>query len=100
MNPGFTDRNQPRRGSMIVLALLMGTALAGCQTSPTGELAPIDVAQGSEQNIASLSSVIQRNPQDPEAFNVRGSAYGRGGRYQECFSILERADKTMGWYPM
>jgi len=34
----------------------------------------IDKAQGSSENISSLSAVIQRNPQDPEGYNVRGSA--------------------------
>ena len=37
--------------------------LAACQTGPTGELAPIETAQGSEQNIASLTAVIARSPQ-------------------------------------
>ena len=41
---------------------LPALALAGCQTGPTGELADIDAAQGSEQNIASLTSVIDAQP--------------------------------------
>ena len=66
---------------------------------PTGKVAPaqiakrtshgltittIDTAQGSNENIASLTSVIDRNSADPEAYNVRGSAYGRAGKYREA----------------
>jgi regulator of sirC expression with transglutaminase-like and TPR domain len=67
--------------------------LAGCQTAtgPLGEVAGIETAQASQENISSLSAVIQRNPNDPEAYNVRGTAYGRGGRYQEAIADFNRA---------
>ena len=69
-----------------------GLVLAGCQTSgPTGEFNNIDKAQGSSENISSLSAVIQRNPQDPEGYNVRGSAYGRGGQYQAALKDFNQA---------
>ena len=54
-------------------------------------LATIEAAQGSEQNIASLTAVIARSPQDPEAYNVRGSAYGRAGQYREALQDFDRA---------
>jgi hypothetical protein len=54
--------------------------LAGCQTSQTayngGSLEP---SAGSQVNIASLTTVIEQNPSDASAYNVRGSAYGRSG---------------------
>ena len=79
---------------MMAAVIAAGLGLSACQSSgPTGELATIDTAQGSEQNIASLTAVIARNPQDPEAYNVRGSAYGRGGRYAEALKDFETAIK-------
>ena len=65
--------------------------LTGCQTGPTGELTTIEVAQGSSENISSLTAVIDRNPSDPEAYNVRGTAYGRGGRYNEALQDFDKA---------
>ena len=66
-------------------------ALTACDTVPSGELNTVDVAQGSSQNISSLTAVIQRNPNDPEAYNVRGSAYGKGGRYREALNDFDKA---------
>ena len=70
-------------GSAVRNIILAGTLalLAGCQTSQVmnQNVVSIDAAQGSEQNIASLSSVIAANPNDPGAYNVRGAAYGRAG---------------------
>src|SRR6186713_3187702 len=91
MNAPVRDPWLTVRRAALALALLGGVALSGCQTGPTGELATIDTAQGSTQNIASLTAVIERNPRDPEAYNVRGSAYGRGGRYREAMNDFNRA---------
>jgi tetratricopeptide (TPR) repeat protein len=81
------------RPGLASATLLTLVALAGCQTAtgPLGEVAAIETAQGAEQNISSLTAVIQRNPNDAEAYNVRGSAYGRGGRYQEAIDYFNRA---------
>lgn len=76
---------------VLTAALLSGLALAGCQSTPTGELGSIDQAQGSSENISSLSSVVDRNPRDPEAYNVRGSALGRGGKYQAALKDFDTA---------
>ena len=84
------DRLIPMR-ALAALALLSGLALAGCQSMPTGEPTTIDAAQGSDQNIASLTAVIARNPSDPEAYNVRGTALGRGGRYREALADFNKA---------
>ena len=64
MNAAIDDRKLTMRGgAMAIAALIAGLALSACQSGPTGELTTIDTAQGSEQNIASLTAVIQRNPQ-------------------------------------
>ena len=83
-------RTDPSPSPSLLAAAL---ALAGCQTAtgPLGEVAAIDAAQGSSENISSLTAVIQRSPNDPEAYNVRGSAYGRGGRYQEALADFDTA---------
>jgi tetratricopeptide (TPR) repeat protein len=66
---------------------LSALALSGCVTSETGELATtIDREQGSSENINSLSDVISANANDPEAYNVRGSAYGRAGNYRAAMN--------------
>src|SRR5690349_9795636 len=92
MNAAIVDRKPAMRSGAIVAALLAGALLSACQSSgPSGELATIDTAQGSQQNIASLTAVIQRNPQDPEAYNVRGSAYGRSGKYQDALKDFNKA---------
>src|SRR5690606_19229134 len=79
------------RGLAFATLLVPGLALTACQTGPAGELASIDKAQGSSENISSLSSVIQNNPRDPESYNVRGSAYGRGGQYQAALKDFNTA---------
>ena len=59
---------------------MCGLALAGCQSSRgafgTGT---INTSAGSQVNIASLTQVVKQNPNDPGAYNVRGTAYGKAG---------------------
>ena len=75
------------------LVMLAATALAGCQTAQVDSqfATTIEAEQGSEQNIASLTNVIRSNPGDASAYNVRGSAFGRAGRYQEALRDFDRA---------
>ena len=80
---------------VLVSAALIALALAGCQsvslgTSTTSENDDNQLA-ASPANIASLSGVIQRNPNDPQAYNMRGSVYGQGGRFQEALADFDRA---------
>ena len=79
------------RRPAVAALLLLASALAACQSSPVSDLATIDRAQSSDENISSLSAVIDRNPRDPEAYNVRGSAYGRGGKYREALRDFDKA---------
>src|SRR5690606_30053133 len=70
-------------------------ALAACGTagpsSSLSDLVGVETAQGSAENIASLSAVIQRSPSDPNAYNVRGAAFGRAGRYHEALKDFDQA---------
>jgi len=74
-------------------------ALAGCETygglgaRPTGNVAEVEVdtSGASSANIASLSDVIQRNPNDSVAYNTRGAAYAKIGRYQNAIDDFSKA---------
>ena len=66
----------------LVIASVLTLAIAGCQSTSTADMTGIDKAQGSTENISSLNEVIRNNPKDPEAYNVRGSAFGRAGQQQ------------------
>lgn len=82
--------NKRFRVSLVVCTVLAG--LSGCATSnQTDDVFRIDRAQGSQENIASLTSVINANPQDPEGYNVRGSAYGRAGDSRRAIEDFNKA---------
>ena len=61
-------------------AILVGLTLSACVSTNIDNAIKIDPEQGSNTNIASLTEVVERNPGSPEAYNVRGTAYGRAGR--------------------
>ncbi|MFD2258829.1 GlcNAc transferase, partial [Chelativorans composti] len=68
------------QNALRAFSLIAMGALAACSStggSAFNDLLPVDPAQASAENIASLTAVISRSPNDPEAYNVRGSAYGR-----------------------
>src|SRR5215213_9170234 len=77
--------------------VLVGVALAGCDTvgsiNRTGGVAVVEEQskEASGANISSLSDVIQRNPSDPSAYNTRGAAYARIGRYGDAMSDFGKA---------
>jgi tetratricopeptide (TPR) repeat protein len=73
--------------------LLAALALGGCQTvtgSPTTEAEDNQLA-ASPTNIASLTAVVQRNPSDPQAYNMRGSVFGQAGRNDEALADFNKA---------
>ena len=82
-------RTQVPRAALLVAAL----ALGACGT--TGSIGSVaedaDATQATPANIASLSEVIQRNPNDAQAYNMRGSVLGRAGRNQEALADFNRA---------
>ena len=78
-----------RLAAVSLLALL-----AGCATSEvTKEVALKQQIAQTEQknNIASLSDVIKGNPQDANALNLRGAAYGQSGEYQRALADFNAA---------
>jgi tetratricopeptide (TPR) repeat protein len=74
-------------------------ALAGCDTVSGGGrgagIAELDTGEASAAkasvNIGSLSEVVNRNPNDPQAYNTRGAAYARIGRYSDAISDFAKA---------
>src|SRR5215470_11222519 len=72
-------------------ALLLATA-AGCSTVVSNIGTTQDaVYAASPTNIASLTDVVQHNPNDPQAYNMRGSVLGEGGRTQEALADFNKA---------
>ncbi len=45
----------------------------------------------SPANIASLTDVVTRNPNDPQAYNMRGSVFGQAGRYDKALADFDKA---------
>jgi hypothetical protein len=91
-----TDGHQPVRATSVRLAsrfgLLAGAALflAACQTAGLNQ-ATGTLAASQAVNIASLTEVISSNPQDPGAYNMRGTAYGREGRHNDALADFNQA---------
>src|SRR3954468_14383503 len=85
-----TTQRSPSR--IVALAFLAG-ALAGCQTvtgSPTTDIEDNQLA-ASPANIASLSGVVHSNPNDPQAYNMRGTVFGQAGRNDEALADFNKA---------
>src|SRR5208283_1267898 len=83
----------PRRGwaalaaAALAMAMLDGCAAGDGIIRPAGrgiaETTETD-ARAADTNIASLTDVIKRNPSSGDAYNTRGVAYARIGRFQEA----------------
>src|SRR5262245_24604665 len=101
----FSGRSAVDRRTFVGARLAAVAALflvAGCQTQ-TGNFGKpddmVDPAAGSQANIGSLSAVIAQNPNDANAYNVRGSAYGRAGKFREAVADFDAALKiNPGFY--
>ncbi len=74
-----------------VLSISVGLLLGACQTSEITNVTNVDKEQGSAANIESLTMVVNRNPNDAEAYNVRGAAYGRAGNSAKALKDFNRA---------
>ena len=72
--------------------------LAGCETMSSGfgnsgpKIAEVEAPDASfSENIESLSEVVKRNPNSAEAYNTRGTAFARVGRYPEAIADFTQA---------
>ena len=79
------------------IALMAALALAACSSAGlngvgTGAPESQDALYAtSPANIASLTDVVQRNPADPQAYNMRGAVFGQAGRYDEALADFNKA---------
>ena len=88
-----TSRNTALRLAPLA-ALAAVLSLSACASSPTPtDVISIDRTQGSQQNISSLTAVINANPSDPEGYNVRGAAYGKAGESRKALDDFNTALK-------
>src|SRR5262245_42819868 len=75
--------------------LVLGGLLSACSTpciTTTALSETEDMAYAtSPANIASLTDVVQRNPNDPQAYNIRGSVLGQAGRTDEALADFDKA---------
>src|SRR5437763_960504 len=82
-----------------VMLIVAAAALAGCTTSigsfgSWGKSTPADdnsPVAATTANVASLTEVIQRNPNDPQAYNIRGTVLGRAGRNEKALADFNKA---------
>ena len=74
-----------------VLTLVPALALVGCASFSSGPSEVDPNIAATSTNIGSLSEVVQRNPNDPQAYNVRGAVLGRAGRNEEALADFNKA---------
>jgi tetratricopeptide (TPR) repeat protein len=83
-------------GSAPTALALAALALTGCSETLTGhsarvaEIAP-DTTGATTGNIASLTDVIKRNPDDSVAYNTRGIAYAKALKFQDAIRDFTKA---------
>jgi tetratricopeptide (TPR) repeat protein len=82
------------------LSLTLLAGLAGCQTPElTARLADEQQRAVEEKNnIVSLSEVIKRTPNDANALNLRGAAFGQAGEYERALADFNAAIAINGQY--
>src|ERR1700733_10646615 len=85
-----------RRGPRASLpAALVAITLGGCSIN-MGSLSPTAGREEparltSSSNIASLTEAIKNNPNDPQAYNMRGSVLAQAGRTEEALADFNKA---------
>ena len=89
------SRLQARFAHRATSVAALGLLLAGCASAA---LTPPDASQTEEAffatspaNIASLTDVVLRNPDDPQAYNVRGAVFGQANRQTEALADFNKA---------
>ena len=87
---------RPALAVVLITTAALGVSLGGCGTIGVGSVSPTTETEdnqlaASPANIASLTEVVQRNPNDAQAYNMRGSVLGRAGRNQEALADFDHA---------
>ena len=92
-------RQKSARVGSCLAAVVVTLALGACSetlgsfTGPSAKVAELDPdnSGAAKGNLASLSDVIQRNPNDPVAYNTRGVAYAKVGQFPQAIEDFSRA---------
>src|SRR5271156_6865412 len=86
-------RRLSRRIGMLALPLLGALALAGCESfSGLSSAEKDDTAlTPSQSNLTSLSAVVEKHPDDPQAYNVRGSVLAEAGQTEQALADFNKA---------
>ncbi len=73
--------------------VLLAGFLAACQGTSlqNAGLSGQNSQAGSAANLDSLTAVVERTPNDPNAYNIRGAALGKAGRYDDAIADFNRA---------
>src|SRR6202035_3595209 len=93
--PGSTIDNAGagRIGAGAIALAFAAFALAGCATlgnPPAAENNDPAYATAAP-NLTSLSEVIEKHPNDPQAYNMRGSVFGEAGRNEQALADYDKA---------
>src|ERR1700753_319109 len=77
-----------------LLAALSGLLLCGCSfnlgsLTPSSEPEPARLTSSS--NIASLTETIKNNPNDPQAYNMRGGVLAQAGKTDDALADFNKA---------
>jgi tetratricopeptide (TPR) repeat protein len=75
----------------LIMPVAATIALTGCAGIDIGTTAGGQPTVNQQNNIASISGVIRKNPNDANALNMRGSAYGQAGEYQQALEDFNAA---------
>ena len=77
----------------LTLPAMMAFALAGCASlgSPPASEKDDALYGTSRSNLMSLGEVIQKHPDDPQAYNIRGSVYGEAGQSAQALADFNKA---------
>src|SRR5581483_10551927 len=90
-------RNLPRNiWRNAIFAPIGALALAACATGGGNMAASAPESEDalyatSPANIASLSDVVNKNPRDPQAYNMRGTVLGQAKRFPEALADFDKA---------
>src|SRR6204780_5337286 len=91
-------RHIPRASAAIALAAITSAAIAlgGCSmtlgsltNAPEPKEEPAQIT--SSANISSLGETIKNNPDNPQAYNMRGSVLGEAGKTEEALADFNKA---------
>src|SRR5579871_2448844 len=95
VSPRRSGASQPLPRGPACVALI-AVALSGCSIN-LGSLTPSSTSEPeparltSQSNIGSLSETVKNNPNDPQAYNMRGAVLAQAGKTEEALADFNKA---------